>query len=247
MMSIPRRALIGVLGGMGPAATIDFMIKMLKATTAANDQEHVPMIVHDVPQIPDRSTAIQNNSDEPWLPLLAGALMLERAGAELIAIPCNTAHHWYERLARSTNVEIVHIADAVNWSIKTRFRRINRLALMATRGTIQTAIYGERLADVVDQLIIPDVSIQNLIDQSIGAVKSGARPLAAMLAGDAAGRLLDAGADALLLACTELPVALEGSHYLGRSIDATDALAHHCVRTSISRLLGRQEAPSTIV
>src|ERR1700733_12945883 len=103
MTSIPRRALIGVLGGMGPAATIDFMIKMLKATTATNDQEHVPMIVHDVPQIPDRSTAIQNNSDEPWLPLLAGTLMLERAGAELIAIPCNTAHHWYERLARSTH------------------------------------------------------------------------------------------------------------------------------------------------
>jgi aspartate racemase len=247
MMSIPRRALIGVLGGMGPAATIDFMIKMLKATTATNDQEHVPMIVHDVPQIPDRSTAIQNNSDEPWLPLLAGALMLERAGAELIAIPCNTAHHWYERLTRSTHVEIVHIADAVRWSIKTRFQRINRLALMATRGTIRTAIYGERLADVVDQLIIPDASIQNLIDQSIGAVKSGARPLAAMLAGDAARRLLDAGADALLLACTELPVALEGSHYLGRSIDATDALAHYCVRTSVSRLLGRQEAPSTIV
>lgn len=113
MQTIPRRRLIGVLGGMGPAATIDFMAKIVMLTPAASDQEHVPLLVHDVPQIPDRSSAIAAGSDAPFLPMLAGLMQLARGGAEIIAIPCNTAHHWHERLARSCGVPLIHIADAV--------------------------------------------------------------------------------------------------------------------------------------
>jgi aspartate racemase len=234
-MTIPQRALIGILGGMGPAATIDFMTKIMKATAAANDQEHVPLIVHDVPQIPDRSSAIQNNSDEPWLPLLAGIRMLERAGVDIIAIPCNAAHYWHERLTRATNVQIIHIAEATRWSIKIRPERIHRLALMATRGTIQAEIYTARLSDVVDEVIVPATRIQSLVDGSIAALKGGDSALAAELAEEAAGRLLDAGADALLLACSELPIALQRSAFFEQCIDATDALAQHCVLASINR------------
>jgi len=234
MTRIPRRALIGVLGGMGPAATIDFLTKIMNATAAGCDQEHVPLVVHDVAQIPDRSTAIQNNSDEPWLPMLAGIRMLERAGADVIAIPCNSAHYWHARMARATEVEILHIADATNWSIKSRPKKITRLALMATRGTILGGIYRGRLNDVVGELVVPEASIQDLIDRSIAAVKGADRPLAATLAQEAAGRLLEAGADALLLACTELPIALERSVFVAQSIDATDALARCCVRVSLA-------------
>jgi aspartate racemase len=237
-MTIPQRALIGILGGMGPAATIDFMTKIMKATSATNDQEHVPLIIHNVPQIPDRSSAIRNNSDEPWLPLLAGVRMLERAGVDVIAIPCNAAHYWHERLTRITHVEIMHIADAANWSIKTRPAPISRLAIMATRGTILGEIYSKRLSNVVGELMVPKTSIQDLIDQSIAAVKGGGLDLAAELAEKAACRLLDTGADALLLACSELPIALKRSAFYERSIDPTDALARRCVFAAINPRLG---------
>ena len=101
MQRIAHRRLIGILGGMGPAATVDFMAKLVMLTPAQHDQEHVPLLVHGVPQIPDRSAAIEAGSDAPFLPMAAGIMQLERAGAEFIAIPCNTAHYWYDRLARA--------------------------------------------------------------------------------------------------------------------------------------------------
>ncbi len=98
--------MIGVLGGMGPLATVDFLAKVIAATPATCDQQHVPMIVHQVPQIPDRSTAILEGNNAPLAPMLAGLERLARAGAEVVAIPCNTAHHWYEPLTRLQRLPI---------------------------------------------------------------------------------------------------------------------------------------------
>lgn len=97
-----ERRLIGVLGGMGPLATIDFMQKVIDATPAERDQDHVPLIVYSVPQIPDRVGAACAGTDEPLPAMLAGIRTLEKAGVEAIAIACNTAHAWYDQLAAST-------------------------------------------------------------------------------------------------------------------------------------------------
>jgi aspartate racemase len=231
----PRRALIGVLGGMGPAATIDFLSKIMRATPASSDQEHVPLIVHDVPQIADRSTAILSGSDAPWPGLLAGVQRLERSNVTLIAIPCNAAHFWHERLSRATSVRVAHIADAVRLQIQGRGRRISRLALMAARGTIAADVYGRRLDGLVDELMVPAPAVQDLIERSIRAVKAGAPATA--LAAEAAERLLHTGADELLLACTELPIAMAGTPSETRCIDPTDALARLCVRASLDESL----------
>ena len=108
-----ERRLIGVLGGMGPLATIDFMQKVIEATPAERDQDHVPMIVYSVPQIPDRVGAACAGTDEPLPAMLAGIRTLEQAGVEAIAIACNTAHAWYDQLAASTKVPIIHMAQTV--------------------------------------------------------------------------------------------------------------------------------------
>ena len=144
MQTIPRRRLIGVLGGMGPAATIDFMAKIVMLTPAARDQEHVPLLVHDVPQIPDRSSAIAAGSDAPFLPMLAGLMQLARGGAEVIAIPCNTAHHWHERLARNCDVPLLHIADAVIEMLAGEKISSGPVALLGTRGTVRSGLYQAR-------------------------------------------------------------------------------------------------------
>src|SRR3712207_6717344 len=115
-----HKRLVGVLGGMGPAATVDFMAKVIAVTPAEVDQDHVPMIVHQVPQIPSRTAAVAQGTHEPLAAMIEGLRVLENAGAEILVIPCNTAHHWYEQLARSTPLEIIHIADAVHGMLKER-------------------------------------------------------------------------------------------------------------------------------
>jgi aspartate racemase len=227
------RYLIGVLGGMGPGATIDFMSKIMAATSADVDQEHVPLIVYDVPQIPNRSIAIQTGSDSPFLPMMAGIRMLERSGVDVVAIPCNTAHFWYDRLASSCQVSIIHIADAVATMIQTFQMDVRRVALMATRGTVATGIYRQRLSGVVRELVEPDEPIQQLIDQAVDAVKAGEITRARFCAEQASSRFLEQGADLLLIGCTELPIALAGSEFQPLSIDATEALARACVQASL--------------
>jgi aspartate racemase len=234
MQTIPRRRLIGVLGGMGPAATIDFMAKIVMLTPAARDQEHVPLLVHDVPQIPDRSSAIAAGSDAPFLPMLAGLMQLARGGAEVIAIPCNTAHHWHERLARSCNVPLLHIADAVVEMLEDDGGQDEAIALLATRGTVSAGLYQSRFASGGRTLLLPEEETQGLIDAAIAAVKGNDAKAGRRFAEAAAECLVESGASRLLLACTELPIAFAGSRHAGRTIDATEALARACVRASLA-------------
>ncbi|MDR3511527.1 MAG: amino acid racemase [Caulobacteraceae bacterium] len=224
---VQRQRTIGVLGGMGPAATVDFLAKIIAATPAVRDQDHVPVIVRNVPQIPDRSEAILAGGDGPFRPMLEGLKVLEQAGAEVLAIPCNTAHHWHARLSRVCERPILHIAEAA--AAKLAGRRGAPVGLMATRGTLASGLYQARLG----ALVLPDEEAQAAIDAAIAAVKAG-RPGRAE-AESAARRLLAGGARSLLLACTELPLAMAGGSLGGYCVDATLALAEACVAASRAR------------
>lgn len=239
-----RFRLIGVLGGMGPAATVDFLGKIVAATPAEVDQDHVPVVAYSVPQIPNRVEAVARGDDAPFEPMLAGIRTLERAGAEAIAIACNTAHVWHGRLAAETPIPILHIADAVAAELRAG-GPIERLGIAATRATIAARIYHDRLAAAVPQLIEPDDATQQLIDRAISAVKAAeSNETARLAAEDVARRLADRGADRILLGCTELPVALARSRWLAHCVDATDALARACVAFSRGFSQARGGAPS---
>jgi aspartate racemase len=228
----------GVLGGMGPLATVDFLSKVVSLTPASCDQEHVPLIVHQVPQIPDRNRAILEGSDTPYAPMLLGLHRLAAAGAEFAVIPCNSAHHWYERLAASQSLRILHIADAVRQELQRRDMASRRVAILATRGTLRSGLYEGRLGEGSTRIVRVDEHAQLLIDHAIRAVKAGQRAPAAQSASEALDRTLDAGARVLILACTELPLALEYSPRLVDCVDSTLALARYCVAES------RAEAPT---
>ena len=226
--------MIGVLGGMGPAATVDFMAKVVALTPADDDQDHVPLLVYSVPQIPSRPAAIASGSDAPFAPMLAGVKALEGAGAEAIAIACNTAHYWHSRLAAECGVPILHIADAALLDLRARQRPVRALGLMATPQTIATGIYQSRLEGALARFVEPDAVVQALIDAAILAVKRNDRAAARRGAEEAGRRLLAAGADALLLACTELPLALSGSDLEPDCVDATAALARAAIAASFA-------------
>lgn len=223
-------ATIGVLGGMGPSATVDFLGKLVAATPAARDQDHVPVLVRNVPQIPDRSAAILAGSDTPLPPMRAGLDALEAAGADILAIPCNTAHHWYDALARGRETPILHIVDAV----RRRLPDVGRIGLMATRGTLLAGVYEQRLGGQAARLLRPDEAGQTLVDEAIAAVKAGRSGASAAVA--VVDHLLARGCASVILACTELPVALAGERVAAACIDATEALAQDCVAAAFGNL-----------
>jgi aspartate racemase len=232
-MDSSTRRLVGVLGGMGPMATIDFMAKVVALTPASCDQAHMPLIVHQVPQIPDRSTAILKGGDAPLAPMLAGLRTLARAGVELAVIPCNTAHHWHAQLSQLQELPLLHIAEAVRQELILRRAQDKQVALMATRGTHLAGVYSGRLGPAFEPLLSGDEAVQKLVDQSIAAVKAGELAEGKRAALDAADRLFSEGAEVLILGCTELPVALANTAVLDRCIDSTLALARLCVQASL--------------
>lgn len=105
------KGLIGVLGGMGPAATVDLFNKFVTFTAAQRDQEHIPLIISSIPDIPDRTDALMHNGLSP-LPVMRDYMhKLEDAGAECIVIPCNTAHYWFKELKDACHIDILSIID----------------------------------------------------------------------------------------------------------------------------------------
>jgi hypothetical protein len=115
--------MIGILGGMGPMATVDFMTKIIEQTPAQCDQDHLPLIVYSVPQIPDRTRSILGEGESPLPHLLRGLSVLRQAGAACIAMPCNTAHYWFDTLQRESGSVMLHIADAACQSVSRQAAR----------------------------------------------------------------------------------------------------------------------------
>lgn len=234
--SLPLRT-IGILGGMGPAATVDLMQKVIDATPAKRDQEHVPMIVWNIPQIPDRNVYIaaseQGKSDlypSPCPAMCAGAKALAAAGAEAIVIACNTAHHWADQVAVAANIPVIHIADAA----LTQLQRANldNAMLLATNGTHQLGLYEKRAAKFGVTLYRPDDSSQARIMAVIALVKAGRMAEARDEMLMTLDGLTASGAKIFLLGCTELPMVVRGTQFEANSIDATMALANEIIRFS---------------
>jgi len=200
---------LGVLGGMGPLATADFMRKLVEATPATCDQDHIPVFVHSVPQIPDRSEAYLHGSDAPWPYLVAGLRTLEASGAQAIAMPCNTAHLWHTRLASETALKVLHIGAEASRAVAGHAKGIKRVGLLATTATVQGEIYQHALHSKGVTVVTPAKETQvERVMKGIAAVKGGQLEHAEALLHQAAEELLAAGVEGLILGCTELPLVL---------------------------------------
>ena len=233
-----RPPLIGVLGGMGPLATVDFLHKLVQEMPAAVDQDHVPVLAWNVAQVPDRQQALAGTGESPLPVLVDGVKRLVGAGVTRIVIPCNTAHHWFDQLAAASPVPLIHIADAtlaVLAGDKENDRANGQggaVGLIATRGTLVSRLYQQRFeAAGIDYLVSTDDELDTLFTPGCYAVKRGDVEAGGRLLEAAAQALIDRGAGRLVLACTEVPLALEriGSHLLPLCIDTNRALARACV------------------
>lgn len=235
-----RPVKVGVVGGVGPAATVDFLAKLVKHTPAARDQEHLKVVVEQNPQIPDRTEHLVRAGTDPTVALYAACKRLEAAEAAMIAIPCNTAHAFVERLQPGLSIPIVSMLEATADHLRAGLPPGAPVGLLATSGTVQSGLYATALARVGLALQVPDAAHQALVMEAIygpQGVKAGhtSGPCAAQLQ-QVMEHLVQRGARAVILGCTELPLVIaadERREVGGRAVaivDPTELLARRCVR-----------------
>ena len=217
---------------MGPLATVDFLYKLVDRTPAKADHEHIPFVVHSVPQLPDRMQAIFHGGASPLPKLMEAIETLQAAGAVCIAMPCNTAHYWYDEFAPAAKVPFLHIADAALSALASHRHSTNRLGLLGTRGTLRAGFYQKRFSDVGVECIISSAAEQErFVDPAIKAIKANDLKSAIPLIERAAECLLEQGASSVVLGCTEIPVVLDRLQpaLAARCVDVTVALADACI------------------
>lgn len=222
---------IGILGGMGPAATADFYAKLVSMTPGRNDQDHLKTVIWSDPTIPDRTEALLGNGPDPTPWLLNGSRVLREAGATVIAIPCNTAHAFVPRIAGHVGLPIVHMIGEVAHHLTTLRPAVHTAGLLATTGTVRAGLYQEWLHRSGIRLVLPDADTQrDEVMAAIRAVKAGARdetvtaPLVRV-----AHQLAEHGAQAIIAGCTEIPLGLPSDAVEVPLIDPAVVLARTLV------------------
>ena len=225
-------AMIGILGGMGPLATLDFFNKVLAGTPAGGDADHVPLLIQSDPRIPSRPAAILGDGPSPLTALMAGRDRLVAAGSTALAMPCNTAHFWFSDLSAGCPVPFISIVDACMTELAAMVTAGGSVGLIATRATLAGRVFDAPLMKAGYTLVTPDDgAMDRWVLPGIELVKAGQTLQAAVLIEHAVQALLRKGADAVVLACTETPVALDAleSPLRARCVDSTAALARACV------------------
>jgi aspartate racemase len=147
---------VGVVGGVGPAATVDFLAKIVRNTPAGRDQEHVKVVVEQNPQIPDRTENLLGDGADPTIALYSTCKRLEAADADIIAIPCNTAHAFVERIQPYLSIPVVNMLFETVEEIRRRFPDRKRVGLLATSGTVSSRVYHDAATRAGLELLVPD-------------------------------------------------------------------------------------------
>ncbi len=228
--------LVGVIGGMGPEATIDFMSKVLEYTNAETDQDHVRMLVDQNPRTPSRQHALSGDGASPGPVMASAAARLEAGGADFLVMPCNSAHAWANEITAAVAIPFISIIDA---SVSRALASVGdgeAIGLLTTPGCFAAGLYQRAMSDRECELVLQTPEELAEAMRCIDSIKAGhksenvADALRAL-----AGRLVDRGAGAVIAACTELPLVLRPSMLDVPLVASTDALALKTVAIALGR------------
>ena len=213
---------VGVLGGMGPDASVDFMARVLAATPAADDADHVRMIVDHNPLVPNRQNALLGDGEDPAPAIAAMAKGLQEAGADFLVMPCNTAHAYAAAIAGATSIPLVSIID-VSVAACQGHRKVG---LLTTRGCLAAGLFQEAFASADTELVISSDDEQTEFARLIARIKAGNRgeDIASAMR-KLAEALIDNGASIILAGCTEIPLVLDEEMIDVPMVSSTQELA----------------------
>ncbi|MEE4280246.1 MAG: amino acid racemase [Halieaceae bacterium] len=225
--SSAAEGVVGVLGGMGPAATIDLLQRLVDLRPAKDDADHLRVLVDNNPKVPSRIAAlIDNTGPSPAPVLIAMARGLQAQGADFLVMPCNTAHHYHAEIAATVDIPFLNLMELVRRTLKETQPRPRRVGLLASSALRMIRLYEPYLAEAAIEVVYPAEGEQAQLMALIRAVKAGrVRETGTDALTAAAASLESQGVDQLLIACTELSALAGSLRSALPALDAADVLA----------------------
>ena len=216
---------VGVIGGLGPEATIDFYQKLLVKSGAATDQDHLHVLINSNPKVPDRQKALAGTGPSSGPALVETAQVLEQAGADFLVMVCNTAHAYEQDIQTATTIPFISIlSESVAASLRSN-PQLKRAGLMAATGCVEARLYQAQFEAAGVECIVPNSAEQATLMQLIYRIKSGDHtPDIAAQMRQLAETLIERGAEIILAACTEIPLALKSDDIDKPLLDCTEVL-----------------------
>ncbi|MBQ8858072.1 MAG: amino acid racemase [Lachnospiraceae bacterium] len=218
---------VGIIGGMGPAATAMLFQKLIDYTEAENDAGHMHIVIDNNPGIPDRTTAILKGEDTPAKYIVESGKNLEMCGARLLLIPCNTSHYFYDEIQAQLNVTVVNmIAETAKVCLEKGYTKVG---VLATTGTCKTHTYDRELKKFGIETVYPNENGQKKVMEIIyDQVKAG-KKIDASIIDQTLKEMATEGAQCFILGCTELPFAIKNGDFGYHFLDSLDILARRAV------------------
>jgi len=240
---VMKQGIIGVLGGMGPEATLDLFKKIIRNTETIRDQDHFRVLIDSNPKIPDRTPAILSSGENPLPMMIDTAKNLERSGADFIIIPCVSAHYFIKELEEATVIPVISIIDEVADEIEKRLPDIQRIGLIATTGTVKAGLFQDRLRGIGVEVLTPLPKDQENLVMSAIYGESGIK--AGFLFGKNKEKILKAskalikkGAQGIIGGCTEVPLVVNQADIEVPFFDSLNILALSAIRIAKSNTRG---------
>lgn len=216
---------IGIIGGMGSLAAARLFERIVILTKAGCDNEHIPIIIDNNTNIPDRTEAILNNGDNPVFEMVRSALRLEFTGADAIVIACNTAHYFYDEIVKFVKIPVINMVEETAKYIIKSNPSAKCAGLLATEGTCKSGIYKKVFEKYGLKLAVPEAEEQQYITEMIYDIKSSRESINPENTIKVVSALRKRGAEVIILGCTELPIAFDMFDICSSYVDSLEVLA----------------------
>lgn len=224
-----RPLTVGVLGGMGPMATLDFFAKTLAAANARTDEDHIRLLIDCNPFVPDRNAAASGGPSPAWV-LAEMARGLEANGAYLLAMPCNAAHAYADEIRNAVHIPFIDMIDATVAAVKVSAPHARRIGVLAADGCLHARLYQHALERAGLEALTLDAVMQNAFMTTIYQIKGGdVGPETRAAMRGFASRLINDGSEAVIAGCTEIPLALSPDDLDAPLVESTSVLAQRVV------------------
>jgi aspartate racemase len=228
---------VGILGGLGPEATLDLYAKILAASGARTDQEHLHVLIDSNPKVPDRNKAIAGTGEPAAPALVAMARRLEQAGADFLVMACNTAHAFDAEIRAAVRVPFVSMIEEACEAVARAMPTARRVGLLAVQGCLDAKVYHRAFSRRGWTLVALAPPQQARFMDLVYRIKSGdtGAAIGAEMVG-LGGTLFAAGAEVVLAGCTEVPLVVGAADLPGPLVDATQVLAERTVAYAKGRV-----------
>ena len=222
---------IGILGGMGPEATADLFMRIIRATPVEKDQDHFHVIIDSNAKIPDRTPAVLGKGTDPLPLMTATGKNLEKAGADFLIMPCNTAHYFHAELQKALGIPLLHMIKLSAKYVAESYPQVKKTGLLATDGTLASRLYHDSYAEYGLETLTPgEASQSDVMDAIYKYIKRGDLETGGKLLHRVAKELIEAGAEAVICGCTEVSLVLHDGDLTVPVVDPLQVLAEEAVK-----------------